>query len=187
MELCNASLDMFFLPDGDRRKYGGPMPTNEELFLQLASGLQYIHDKKLVHGSIKPSNVLVKGVNIKLADFGLSRLQFNDGQMSSTAVDGFQNACYWLPPELNESRLASDIDYADLHQHITEKSDIFAAGCVYFYFLSKGKHLFGNGNHAILSNIVEGKRANLPICKFEILFLNVLFTSVLLIFAIMVH
>ena len=53
MELCSVSLDQCFAS-------GIPcLPTNEKFLFQLASGLEYIHSKGHVHGSIKPSNILL--------------------------------------------------------------------------------------------------------------------------------
>lgn len=52
--------------------HGGCM----ELFLQALSGLQYIHDRKVIHRDFVPENILVFGPNpgwtAKVADFGLA-------------------------------------------------------------------------------------------------------------------
>ena len=49
--------------------------------MQVADGIRYLHSLYIVHRDIKPSNVLIwslhpdKGVDVKLADYGVS--QFN--------------------------------------------------------------------------------------------------------------
>lgn len=40
--------------------------------LQLFNAIKYIHSFGILHGDIKPDNILVKGEDIKLIDFGLS-------------------------------------------------------------------------------------------------------------------
>ncbi|EFX68475.1 hypothetical protein DAPPUDRAFT_260025 [Daphnia pulex] len=60
LELCDASLDRLFLLEDDPKKYRGPMPPETEVLLQLAKGLEYIHQMGLVHRDIKPQNVLIR-------------------------------------------------------------------------------------------------------------------------------
>lgn len=53
-----------------------PMPSDQEVLLQMAQGLQYIHSQDLIHRDVKPENILISYGNsavIKWADFGLSR------------------------------------------------------------------------------------------------------------------
>ncbi|WOL17456.1 putative LRR receptor-like serine/threonine-protein kinase [Canna indica] len=46
----------------------------------VARGLAYLHEKKIMHGNVKPSNVLLDAdMEPKLADFGLDRLISGDG------------------------------------------------------------------------------------------------------------
>ena len=42
---------------------------------QIMKGLKYLHDNDIVHGDIKPQNLLVdKDFVIKIADFGISKM-----------------------------------------------------------------------------------------------------------------
>ena len=57
-------------------------PTIKRIMRQLLSGVAYCHSKKIIHRDLKPQNILVdlngKNLiylgNIKIADFGLSRV-----------------------------------------------------------------------------------------------------------------
>lgn len=102
LELCAASLDQLFRPEGDPKKYRGPMPPYDLIvLLQLASGLQYIHGSGLIHGDIRPENVLIstgtagsrQRVLLKWADFGLYRRN-----KVNHCDDRFGS--HWLAPEM---------------------------------------------------------------------------------------
>jgi serine/threonine protein kinase len=79
-ELCHASLvslveaSLFQLEDGMTPDLDSILAT----LMDIASGMEYIHSKNVIHGDLKPENVLVKkdsnksqGFISKIADFGL--------------------------------------------------------------------------------------------------------------------
>lgn len=76
LELCTSTL-----ADYCGGRYRGPMPEPIEALTQMASGLAYIHQQRLVHGEIGPCNVLISSpdpcndpeVTLKIADFGLAK------------------------------------------------------------------------------------------------------------------
>ncbi|KAK4011151.1 hypothetical protein OUZ56_020266 [Daphnia magna] len=79
-EWCNTSISQLFLKSDDPKKYDGPMPHHIDALFQLASGLKHIHSQNLVHGNIKPENVLISvrsggkdDITLKWANFGLTR------------------------------------------------------------------------------------------------------------------
>ena len=54
----------------------GPLPLQEvdELFAQIASGIQFAHDQGIIHRDIKPSNILLRDDQyVYIADFGLAK------------------------------------------------------------------------------------------------------------------
>ena len=66
------------------------------LFIQLVSGVHYLHQFKVVHRDIKPHNVFIneEGV-LKLADFGISKALDHTQSRALTLV----GTPYYLSPE----------------------------------------------------------------------------------------
>ncbi|NWX07550.1 TOPK kinase, partial [Caloenas nicobarica] len=99
----------------------GPFPaaTIFKVALSMARGLKYLHnDKKLLHGDIKSSNVVVKGdfEAIKICDVGMS-LPLDENMTVSDPEMCYVGTEPWKPKEAL--------------QHdgvITDKADIFAFG-----------------------------------------------------------
>ena len=82
LELASATMEDLFIKDNSKR-YTGPLPSELEVIHQIADGLAFLHSKKIVHGDIKPENILIspcengkpdQGLQMKLTDFGLSKL-----------------------------------------------------------------------------------------------------------------
>ncbi|KFK32754.1 hypothetical protein AALP_AA6G284500 [Arabis alpina] len=78
-----------FVPNGSlvnaRYRKGGSSPchlpweTRLKIVKGLARGLAYLHEKKHVHGNLKPSNILLgHDMEPKIGDFGLERLLAGD-------------------------------------------------------------------------------------------------------------
>lgn len=57
------------------------------LFIQMALGIQYLHQHKIVHRDIKPHNIFIneEGV-LKLADFGISKAMDHTTEKAMTLV-----------------------------------------------------------------------------------------------------
>ncbi|KFP21296.1 Lymphokine-activated killer T-cell-originated protein kinase, partial [Egretta garzetta] len=99
----------------------GPFPaaTIFKVALSMARGLKYLHnDKKLLHGDIKSSNVVVKGdfEAVKICDVGLS-MPLDDNMTVSEPEMYYIGTEPWRPKEaLQEDGV------------ITDKADIYAFG-----------------------------------------------------------
>ncbi|KAI9700067.1 MAG: hypothetical protein M1836_002601 [Candelina mexicana] len=83
----------------------------------LASALVYLHTSKIRHKDIKPQNILVKGDNVLLTDFGIS-LDWQDLGGGTTTGETPKSPRYCAP------------EVAD-YQPRNESSDIWSLGCVF--------------------------------------------------------
>jgi len=160
-------MDQIFLKDGDPKKYRGPKPQTEEALYQLANGLEYIHKTKVIHCNLKPKNVLLwtgnsSSVVMKWTNFGLSKQVDEKG---TCPINGIRGEFEWLAPEILEMLENEEINQSENQETLlwecnTFKSDVFAEGLVFGYFLLDGVHPFGSIGWRI-QNIINNNAVNL--------------------------
>ncbi len=92
------------------------------LAIQVAAGLSYAHQRGVVHGDIKPSNIMVLGDNlVKIADFGIAR-------MASSMEVKQGDAIYGTPPYMSPEQIQG--------RPIDARSDIYSLGVVLYCLLT---------------------------------------------------
>ncbi len=75
------------------------------VFEQVAAGLEHIHARRVVHGDIKPTNVLRIGARFAVADFGVS------APLESTRSAGIglaRTIAFWPPESATQGVLQAD-------------------------------------------------------------------------------
>ncbi|GAV76142.1 Pkinase domain-containing protein [Cephalotus follicularis] len=111
-------------------------PPHHQFFLyQLLRALKYIHSANVFHRDLKPKNILANAdCKLKICDFGLARVSFNDAPSAIFWTD-YVATRWYRAPELCGSFFSK----------YTPAIDIWSIGCI-FAELLKGKPLFPGKN-----------------------------------------
>ncbi len=121
------------------KKFGPLDPVRAAHYVYAAAaGLQYAHERGLIHRDIKPGNVLIdrSGV-VKILDLGLARITHDtDDQLTRQNDENVLGTADYLAPEQ-----ALDSHTVDI------RADIYSLGAT-FYFLLSGSPPFPEGSVA---------------------------------------
>jgi serine/threonine protein kinase len=90
---------------------------------EVVSGLIYLHSKGVVHGDLKPSNILLQQGQAKLCDFGCARSVY----ASHSSYTG-QGTAGYMSPELMEGRKEEERERDEGAVSLFPKVDVFAFG-----------------------------------------------------------
>ena len=129
------------------------LPFQDQLVLlkTVAHSLRILHDRGIVHGDLKPSNVLIKrtelGYTTKLIDFDNAYLAGEP-----PPPDEIVGTMNYYSPELVGYIQETGTTAAEL----TQKADIFALGLIYAEYLSGALPPFDAGRHQYAGVAVGG-------------------------------
>lgn len=109
--------------------------------IQVATGLSYAHQRGIVHGDIKPSNIMVLGDNhVKIADFGIAKM--------ASSIERTQNdVIYGTPSFMSPEQIRG--------KSIDARSDIFSLGVVLYYMLTDRLPFFEDDINLLVNQIVS--------------------------------
>jgi tousled-like kinase len=116
------------------------LPEREarSIIMQVFAGLRYLNDQKhrVIHYDLKPANILFHNGEVKISDFGLSKIM-DESEGGSMELTSQGAGTYWyLPPECFEVGHAPP--------KISSKVDVWSAGVI-FYQMLFGVKPFGHG------------------------------------------
>jgi tRNA A-37 threonylcarbamoyl transferase component Bud32 len=124
-----------------RLRVDGPLPpaVAADVVAQVADALAYLHERHIVHGDIKPGNILVPvdGSPVRLTDFGVARRVRLDG----AAVDG-QRATHATPEYVSPEVIAG--------RPPRPSADVYALGIVLYELLCGRSPYRGGGVSEVL-------------------------------------
>src|SRR5437867_4353398 len=105
---------------------------------EVCAGLSYAHQKEIIHRDIKPGNIFITASGqVKILDFGLARAATSVSM--STKLMGTPN---YMPPE-------------QWNKKVDERTDVFAAGAVFYELLAHKKAFDGEQWGQIYFQIVH--------------------------------
>jgi serine/threonine protein kinase len=104
-----------------------PVPVVLRIALQSSYGLHHAHRHGVIHGGIKPENVLFDAAgNVRLSDFGLARAAERIPDTATTAPPvyvGRGNPSYMAPEQLHRGE-------------VTKAADVYALGILIYELLT---------------------------------------------------
>ncbi|XP_058231887.1 serine/threonine-protein kinase Nek11 isoform X4 [Hemibagrus wyckioides] len=117
-----------------------------EWLVQLLLGLDYMHQRRILHRDLKTKNIFLKRNMVKIGDFGVSCLLMGSCDLATT----FTGTPYYMSPE------------ALGHQGYDSKSDVWSLGCI-LYEMCCLKHAFEGHNFlSVVQKIMESSTPSLP-------------------------
>ncbi|PKU81960.1 light-sensor Protein kinase isoform X1 [Dendrobium catenatum] len=166
MELMNKDLSSYIKEIFcARRKFPFPLSHTVNIMLQIARGMEYLHSKKIYHGDLKPSNILVKTKNSSSSDayvhVKIAGLAQSAAKVPSSPATG-KDPCIWYAPEVLSDQ-EQQIEAGNVKKY-TEKADVYSFGMICFELLT-GKVPFEEGHlqgDKMSKNIRLGERPLFP-------------------------
>jgi predicted ATPase/DNA-binding CsgD family transcriptional regulator len=136
-------LVMDYAPNGSlRRRYPKgmvvPPPQIVSYVKQLAAGLQYAHEQKVIHRDVKPENMLLgRHEEVLLSDFGLAALAHSSASLSTQEALG---TLPYMAPEQIEG-------------HPRAASDQYALGVVVYEWLCGSRPFEGSFSEVMVQHL----------------------------------
>ncbi|NXF51839.1 NEK11 kinase, partial [Oceanites oceanicus] len=130
-------------------KESGKIFTQSQIidwFIQLLLGVNYMHERRILHRDLKAKNIFLKNNLLKIGDFGVSRLLMGSCDLATT----FTGTPYYMSPE------------ALKHQGYNTKSDIWSLGCILYEMCCLNHAFTGHNFLSVILKIVEGDTPSLP-------------------------
>jgi serine/threonine-protein kinase len=117
-----------------RHRLGRPISTEEffSIAQQCCEGLQAAHEKGIIHGDIKPENImLAPGNRVKILDFGVARRAWSSNPEDATKSMETMTASGGTPAYMAPEVLLQKPDDG--------RSDLFSLGLVFYEMLGGGQ------------------------------------------------
>ena len=112
-----------------------------DLLSQVAAGLDYAHQNRVVHRDVKPANIMIEpSGQVKVMDFGIAKL---DSGQNLTATGNIVGTPNYMSPEQARG------------EKVDGRSDLFSLGCILYECLSGEKAFKGDSITAVLLKVLS--------------------------------
>ena len=110
-----------------------------DITIEVLTGLQFAHQRGVIHRDVKPSNVRVMpDGRVKIMDFGIARLQKADATGSGAIVG---TPTYMAPEQITNGA-------------ITPATDVFSVGCMLYELLCYQRPFEAESVHGVLYQVL---------------------------------
>lgn len=121
-----------------------------ELVITVCNGLEYIHQHGVIHGDMKPENILIsQGGIVKIADFGLSQAE-TFFRLSREKLRGTKR--YMAPEQLTQKK-------------VDVRTDIYSLGVSSYELFTGQSPYTGKTAEEVTREIVDRRIRPTPPCK----------------------
>lgn len=111
-----------------------------DIMSQLLDALEYAHGCGVIHGDVKPSNIIVaKGGKVKITEFGITKIE----SPGSAQADAMTDAACYMPPE-QFTKVAVD-----------NRSDIYSVGAILYQLLAGERPFTGGSVTEIMQKVLN--------------------------------
>jgi len=118
------------------------VPEVVRIMGELLDALDFAHEAGVIHRDIKPANVMLDGQRrVKLADFGVARIQDSERSAAGTMVG---TPAFMSPEQIQGLK-------------IDRRTDIFSAGTILYQLLTGDQPFTGQGAWTVAKKIMEDK------------------------------
>ncbi|KAM3822352.1 serine/threonine-protein kinase Nek11 isoform 3-T3 [Vipera latastei] len=145
-EYCEGRDLDFKIQEYKRSRKVFPESQIVEWFIQLLLGVNYLHERRILHRDLKAKNIFLKNNLVKIGDFGVSRLLMGSCDLATT----FIGTPFYMSPEALQ------------HHGYDTKSDIWSLGCILYEICCLNHAFTGHSFLSIVLKIVESKTPSLP-------------------------
>jgi serine/threonine protein kinase len=161
-ELMSTDLRRYLDENKKNAGEGPPLPllVAMNILLQIAEAMNYLHEKRVMHRDLKASNVLINvvevpdgqlsSVQVKLTDFGESKLKVNDSGYTTLMV----GTTRWRAPEV--------FDVDENREKYTKSADVYSFSMLCFEVLTGDIPFKDKPAGTLHQSIRDGVRPKLP-------------------------